>query len=160
MPLDCIKTELQVRGPSAVPLIRERVKKDGIATFWRGTVATMLATAVGHYPWFAVRNLMDSLAEAHVRPLLGTAPLAVLVLLVDAAVGFTASVASDTVTNSIRQVKTRVQTSDDGAGYAATVRHIIKEGGWSSLFLNGLGTKAFTSALNGLIFNVVLKNFR
>jgi hypothetical protein len=111
--------------------------------------------------------MMDTLAKDHVFPLLMGAdgaihPLARLT--VDAFVGFAASVASDTVTNSIRVVKTRVQVSDDetagGAGYAATIRAIVKESGWYGLFFTGLGTKAFTSALNGLVFNVIIKNFR
>jgi hypothetical protein len=115
---------------------------------------------------FAVRNMLDAFAKDSLFPFLGAelASNALVRLCVDAVVGFAASVASDTVTNSIRVVKTRVQVSDDetvgGAGYAATVRAIVSESGLSGLFFTGLGTKAFTSALNGLIFNVIIKNFR
>lgn len=42
---------VQVRGPAAVPLLKKRVAAEGITTFWRGTYATVVAAAVGHYPW-------------------------------------------------------------------------------------------------------------
>jgi hypothetical protein len=48
VPVFCFK----VRGPKAVPLLRARVAREGVTTFWRGTGATMLAAAVGHYPWY------------------------------------------------------------------------------------------------------------
>jgi len=141
-------------------MLKARVAAQGLATFWRGTGATVLAAAVGHYPWFAVRNLLKTLAASHVFPLLGPAPSALATLAVNAAIGFAASVASDTVTNSIRIVKTRVQTSETGEGYSATIAAITKEGGLSALFFTGLGTKALTSALNGLIFNVIIESYK
>lgn len=163
MPLDAVKTELQVRGPAAVPLIRQRVLTQGISTLWRGTWANVVATAVGHYPWFAVSNFLGALAATHVIPLLvvpGQKTPLLIKLAVNAVVGFCASMASDTVTNSIRVVKTRVQTSDEGAGYMDTVSRIVQQDGWYGLFFNGLDTKIFANALNGIIFQVIIKGFK
>lgn len=135
-----------------------------------------------------MKNFLESLITQS-----GWQPSGLEAIMVAAVVGFVSSMTSDTVhclssfetssltnlqvTNSIRVVKTTVQTSEENRGYIGTVRHILKTDGWFGLFFryaplvshypfhsrpwcSGLGTKTLTSALNGLIFNVMLRQFR
>lgn len=110
-PIDTVKTTLQAQGPRGTALLRQRIKTNGIGSLWWGALATAAATFAGNYPWFATYNLLTELLPEPARH-----PLAVWLLRL-AFIGFVASVVSDSVSNSLRVVKTYRQVNDTKVSY-------------------------------------------
>ncbi|KAI6039411.1 mitochondrial carrier domain-containing protein [Pisolithus marmoratus] len=120
-PVDTVKTTLQTQGRDGLKLLRERVKKYGIGSLWYGAFATAAATFVGHYPWFGTYNYLDA-----------TLPLPVTLvqkLFRSAFIGFVASVASDSISNSLRVVKTYRQVNATRISYSDAARAVIAADG-------------------------------
>lgn len=110
-PIDTVKTTLQTQGQRGTVLLRQRIKTDGIGSLWWGALATAAATFAGNYPWFATYNLLtDLLPEPAKRP------LAVWLLRL-AFIGFVASAVSDSISNSLRVVKTYRQVNETSVSY-------------------------------------------
>jgi hypothetical protein len=110
----------------------------------------MMATFVGHYPWFTVFNtLQASWPQYEEKP---------KKLLRNAAIGFVASLSSDTVSNSLRVVKTYRQTNET-LPYKDIVQKIIEQDGYMGLFGRGLKTRLLANGLQGLMFSVLYKLF-
>jgi hypothetical protein len=123
----------------------------GIGTLWYGAFATAAATFVGHYPWFGTYNyLQDHIPEPD-----GI----VLQLLRQAFIGFCASVISDTVSNSLRVIKTYRQVHERRVGYMEAAEAIIAADGLKGLFGRGLKTRILANGLQGLMFSVLWKLF-
>ena len=169
MPLETLKVTLQVDGLNGLKNLVDRLYVGGTVrnfdiefirqifnVYFRGTVATIVATWLGHYPWFATRNALD----VYVYNFPNSAPLFIR-LLREAFVEIIASVVSDLCTNAIRVVKTVRQTSGKGKAelsYTGAFLKVINEDGLIGLF-RGLSTKTFANILNSIIFNVFLKVF-
>jgi hypothetical protein len=150
VPVDTVKTIMQVEGTKGLPKLREKYRAGGIPVFYHGSVATMMATFVGHYPWFTVYNtLQASLPQYDEKP---------KKLARNAVIGFVASLSSDTVSNSLRVVKTYRQTHDT-MPYKEIVENIIKEDGYVGLFGRGLKTRLLANGMQGLMFSVLYKIF-
>jgi len=150
-PIDTVKTTLQAQGRSGIGILKARVLRYGIGTMWYGAFATAAATFVGHYPWFATYNyLEDVLPPAH-----GTLEK----LTRRALIGFVASVVSDTISNSLRVVKTYRQVNDVRIGYASAARAVIVADGWQGLFGRGLKTRILANGLQGLTFSILWRFF-
>lgn len=114
-PIDALKTTQQTQGgANGLKLLRDRVREQGIASLWYGALGTAAATFVGFYPWFATYNILS----ANLPPPHGL----VLKLLRQAFIGFCASVVSDTISNSLRVLKTYRQTHEGDIGYGALPR--------------------------------------
>ena len=96
---------LQVHGTSGLNTLMERVASEGPGVLWAGALGSIVATFLGHYPWFATNNYL----EARVPP--PPKKSRTKKLLRRAAIGFASSVVADCVSNSTRVVKTAVQTS-------------------------------------------------
>merc|ERR1712178_670587 len=93
----------------------EKSKKHPTA-LWQGSVATMSATYVGHYPWFFTNNQLreslpqfDFFAGKYVR---------------NAVIGFASAAVSDTCSNSLRVLKTTRQTALVPISYADAAKEI------------------------------------
>ncbi|TFK51338.1 mitochondrial carrier [Heliocybe sulcata] len=150
-PIDTVKTTLQAQGKPGMRILKERVKKYGVTSLWYGALATAAATFVGHYPWFGTYNfLRDNLPEAHST---------FWRLLRQAFVGFVASVVSDTISNSLRVVKTYRQVNDTKIGYVAAAEAVVATDGLRGLFGRGLKTRIIANGLQGLMFSVLWKLF-
>ncbi|CAE7722236.1 Mpped1, partial [Symbiodinium sp. CCMP2456] len=94
MPVDAVKTVLQVDGKQGLSSLLRRFHTGGSSVLFRGAMASSAATFVSHYPWFTVFNqLNDFLPHYDSRS---------QQLLRNASIGFSASVVSDTVSNSLR----------------------------------------------------------
>ena len=137
-PIDTLKTTQQTQGGKAgLKLLRDRIKENGIGCLWWGALATAAATFAGNCepsllvvyivliwidPWFGTYNFLseklpipeDLVPRLFVR----------LSLQVEKAnkqrqafIGFAASVVSDTVSNSLRVVKTYRQVHEKNVGY-------------------------------------------
>ena len=60
LPLDTIKTSLQVYGKErGIETLKLRFLTDGISTLYAGSLASCLATIVGHFPWFLTFNYLS-----------------------------------------------------------------------------------------------------
>jgi len=152
VPIDTIKTTMQTQGASGMGILRDRIKAYGIGTLWYGAIATAVATFVGNFPWFATYNW---LSEA-LPPATDIVPK----LLRQAFIGFAASVVSDTVSNSLRVLKTYRQVNQSRISYYEAAVRIVKGDGWWSLFARGLGTRILANGLQGLMFSVLWKLFQ
>jgi len=151
-PIDTLKTTQQTRGGKAgMKLLRERIAENGIGCLWWGALATAAATFVGHYPWFGTYNyLSDVLPPAHTL---------LQKLARQAFIGFGASVVSDTISNSLRVVKTYRQVHEKNVGYWTAAKEIIATEGVLGLFGRGLPTRLITNGLQGLLFSILWKLF-
>lgn len=149
MPVDTMKTIMQVEGKNGIPALRGKVRAGGVPVLYAGALAASGATLVGHFPWFFTYNYLDAslpLPDTTLQKL-GRSAL----------MGFTASVVSDTCSNSIRVVKTTKQTSVVPITYPDAVREVIKADGVMGLFGRGLKTRILTNGLQGLMFSVLWK---
>jgi hypothetical protein len=62
LPLDVIKTVLQVKGVEGWPLLRQRVDCVGGRALFHGGFAATGSSIISHYPWFfVVRSLLPSM---------------------------------------------------------------------------------------------------
>lgn len=152
VPVDTLKTTMQTQGEHGVGILRERIKAYGLGSLWWGAWATALSNFVGSFPWFATYNwLSEVLPPQHALfPRLAR----------QAFIGFLASVVSDTVSNSLRVLKTYRQVNQSQISYTAAAKRIIEEEGWPALFGRGLGTRILANGLQGLLFSVLWKLFQ
>ncbi|KAK8867604.1 mitochondrial carrier domain-containing protein [Apiospora arundinis] len=150
-PIDTLKTTLQAQGARGTSLLRQRVKTNGIGSLWWGAFATAAATFVGNYPWFATYNLLSKLLEEPPRH-----PLIVWLLRL-AFIGFCASIISDTVSNSLRVVKTYRQVNDTKVSYSEAARLVVLQDGISGLFGRGLKTRILANGLQSILFTIFWK---
>ena len=120
-----------------------------MAVFFKGTLGTMLAQFMGHYPWYSVQNFLEVWIPVQTEGVVYT-------ILRAAVIGCLATVVSDCVTNGIRVVNTYRQTSNEPLTYSETVKRLVKEDGVVGLFTRGLGTKMIANCLNAIIFKVLL----
>jgi len=150
-PVDTLKTTMQTQGKDGMKILRARVAAEGIGSLWYGAIATGAATFVGNYPWFATYNFLeDNLPES-------TTLFQKVVR--EAFVGFCASVISDTVSNSLRVLKTYRQVNETRISYMDAARAVIAVDGVTGLFGRGLKTRIIANGLQGLMFSVLWKIF-
>jgi Mitochondrial carrier protein len=161
MPVDASKTAMQVEGKDGLGRLWQRVGESGPGVLYRGAAAQVAATAVGHFPWFVTYNFLN---EA--LPLVsdGDSNAALLSLVRSAGMGLTASCVSDTVSNSLRVIKTTAQTAqlsvEKELSYPEVVALIVERDGVAGLFGRGLQTRLLTNAIQGALFSVLWKYFQ
>lgn len=152
MPIDACKTILQVEGKDGLKLLGKKVRAGGPTVLYHGALAASGATFAGHFPWFYTHNQLNELLpkpapDAPIWHTLGRY----------AFMGFTASVVSDTVSNSIRVVKTTKQTCTTPITYPSAVKMVVQEDGLAGLFGRGLKTRILANGIQGLVFSVLWK---
>ncbi|KAL5328715.1 hypothetical protein ACEPPN_002218 [Leptodophora sp. 'Broadleaf-Isolate-01'] len=152
-PIDTLKTTLQVQGSRGTTLLRQRIKANGIGSLWWGAFATAAATFVGHYPWFATYNFLSETIPAPPKHSI------IVWLLRLAFIGFVASVVSDSVSNSLRVVKTYRQVNDTQVSYTEAARLVVLQDGITGLLGRGLKTRILCNGLQGLLFSILWKLF-
>ncbi|OAX32187.1 mitochondrial carrier [Rhizopogon vinicolor AM-OR11-026] len=148
-PVDMIKTIMQIQGKEGIALLR--VKKYDIGSLWHSAFATAATTFVGHYPWFGTYNYLDA-----VLPLPVNVPQE---LLRSAIIGCAASFASDTISNSLRVVKSHHQVNSARIGYVEAAYAVIEADGIKGLFGRGLQTRILVNGLQGTMFSMLWKLF-
>ncbi len=87
---------MQVEGANGLKVIGNKVSAQGPFVLFHGALAAASATAVGHFPWFFTFNFLQE--RVPVPP--DNQKLKKLGR--NAAIGFCASVVSDTTSNSLR----------------------------------------------------------
>ena len=149
MPLDALKTSMQVNGNKGVTILKDRIKSHGIRTLYNGTGASMTATFVGHYPWFLTYNFLDEWLPKQENTLNK--------LVRNGCIGFSSAVISDCFSNSFRVIKTSKQTDKKNISYGLVVKEIISKEGITGILGRGLKTRILTNGLQGLFFTVIWK---
>lgn len=147
MPVDALKTSLQVDGAKGLGILTNKVRQNGPLVLFRGALAASGATFVGHYPWFATYNYLDE--KLPKSETLGQK------LMRAAFMGWCSSFVSDCCSNSIRVVKTVRQTSAETMSYVEVVKHVVEKDGMIGLFGRGLTTKLVTNGVQGIMFSVL-----
>lgn len=150
MPIDTIKTSLQVHGKPGISIIMSKYRASGPSIFFHGSIASATATYVGHYPWFATYNALQSYIPKRETPLENIGRNAII--------GFSSTCVSDTLSNSIRVVKVYRQSNANTISYYETIQHIVKQEGIIGLFGRGLKTKLLSNGIQGLMFSVLWKS--
>ena len=147
MPVDAMKTIMQVEGKRGLPALGAKVRAGGPQVLYHGALAASAATFAGHYPWFATYNFLNS-----ALPVYDDLPKK---LTRAAFIGFCASAVSDTVSNSIRVVKTTKQTATVPMTYPEVVKQVVAKDGVLGLMGRGLKTKIISNGIQGLMFSVL-----
>jgi hypothetical protein len=147
MPVDALKTIMQVEGKNGIPALANKIKLGGPGVLFHGALAASTATFVGHYPWFFVYNNLNSML-----PQYDDLPKR---LSRSAFIGFCSSFVSDCCSNSIRVLKTAKQTSTVPVTYQEIVKTIVAKDGVVGLFGRGLQTKLVTNGIQGILFSVL-----
>lgn len=123
----------------------------------------------GHYPWFYTRNQLQVLLPKYNRktetlnyvvsasyvPRCSCCTKPLRYQGVAAFIGFCASAVSDTLSNSIRVLKTTKQTSEQAITYVQAFNQVVAKDGISGLMFRGLQTKIISNGFQGLLFNVL-----
>lgn len=149
MPIDAIKTTLQVKGKPGLTILKKKMRTHNVFILYNGTIASMCATFVGHYPWFLTYNILNTKLPKYDETYKN--------LLRNAFIGFNAAVMSDCCSNSLRVIKTIKQTSKHNISYPDIINNIINKDGISDLFGRGLKTRIITNGLQGILFTVCWK---
>ena len=146
-PVDTFKTTLQVQGNTAFNLLRAKVATGGIGQLYGGASANFVANWVGNYPWFVTFNFLQAKVPK--------ATEFKQKLMRNAAIGIAASAVSDTVSNSLRVIKTVKQTNADASlGYGGVIKSILAKDGIKGLFGRGLQTRLITNMAQSMVFSV------
>lgn len=155
MPVDCLKTTLQVEGKKGLPNLASKIKTGGPLVLWHGSLGTVSATFVGHYPWFFTRNQLQEILPKYDRE-----KETLNYLGVAAFIGFCSSAVSDTCSNSIRVLKTTKQTSELPITYVEAFNNVVSKDGIQGLLFRGLQTKIISNGMQGLMFNVLWRSIQ
>ena len=150
MPIDACKTILQVEGATGLTKLGDKIRKGGVGVLWHGSIGAMSATFVGHYPWFFTNNYLNDLLPKYERKKDLPSYLAR-----NAVIGFCSSAVSDTCSNSVRVIKTTIQTSTTPIGYGGAIKMVIEKDGVSGLLFRGLVTKIISNGCQGILFSVL-----
>ena len=150
MPLDTIKTMLQVKGKDAFPSLRKKYKIGGPSIFYHGSLGAFAATYMGYFPWYYTFNLLNEKIPEYRENELKR-------LSRNATIGFTASVVSDCTSNSMRVIKTSKQSYYRPISYFGITNKIIEKDGIIGLMGRGLKTRILSNALQGMMFSVLWK---
>jgi hypothetical protein len=59
MPLDALKTTLQVEGSRGLTVLKRKVATNGAGVLYHGGFAAFGATFAGHFPWFFTFNFLQ-----------------------------------------------------------------------------------------------------
>lgn len=150
MPIDTCKTILQVEGAKGWGILGQKIRTSGPSVLFHGSVASATATMAGHYPWYTTYNYLSRIIPDYKEQV-------ALSLSRSAAIGFCASVVSDTISNSFRVVKTARQAAKQSMTYSQVVREIIRKDGVTGLLGRGLKTRLLTNCIQGVTFSVLWK---
>ena len=161
MPIDTSKTAMQVEGADGLEKLKQQVIDVGPSPLFQGALASAAATAAGHFPWYLTYNFLNDYL-----PVISKEDDLLLFLVRSAALGLVSSSVSDTVSNSLRVIKTTKQTAGlgDDAGKEITYREalalVLETDGVPGLLGRGLQTRLLTNAIQGAVFSVLWKYFQ
>jgi len=153
MPVDTLKTTLQVKGAKGMEFLAEQVLSVGPSSLYNGALGAAFSCLVGHFPWFLMFNYLSDVFKDENRHRPGWRRHAKR-----AAVGFAASVFSDTISNGFRVLKTIKQTSSGTLSYWDAFETAVSTEGAIGFWTRGLGTRLICNGLGAMLFTVVWKS--
>ncbi|KAG6895157.1 hypothetical protein C0992_002873 [Termitomyces sp. T32_za158] len=186
-PVDTIKTLMQTRGSKGLPVLQHRVsvgekEKNVFGSLMRLRLNNTESGLCGMVPWpLPLADSLDTILYVHttcyhlqiayltiqwfgtynyLESSLPQAHTLVEELLRHALIGFVASAVSDSVSNSLRVVKTYCQVNETRIDYLDAVREVIATDGVKGLLGRGLKTRILANGVQGLIFSVLWKFFQ
>jgi hypothetical protein len=68
IPLDALKTMLQVEGNAGTGLLLMKLKEHGILALWDGATVAVLSMISTHYPWYLSFNYLNSAIPVQANP--------------------------------------------------------------------------------------------
>ena len=151
MPLDTLKSMLQVEGSQGMSKLQAKLRHGGIPVLYHGASGLLTSAFLGHYFWYGTYNFVDGHLPKYPER------ISQRTLVRNAAVGFCASAVSDTLTNSVRVLKAFLQTSPTPISYAEAVRVIVATDGVRGLFTRGLATRLMSNGLQAALFSATWK---
>ena len=148
MPLDTCKIVLQVDGKAGFQNLLRKVRGGQFGVLFQGSLATAVASIVGHYPWWFMYRLLSD-AKRGIGAMKDGAMKSALI-------GFVSSLVSDVVINSIKVIKTTKQAvgAKHSISYAAAIKMVLSASGYAGLFFRGLPVRIVTNGVNSVIFTV------
>lgn len=166
MPIDTLKSSLQVNGKNGFNIVKNKVNTYGIRALYHGSIASGTATLVGHFPWFFTYNYLQSKIPKIEQNYRGydkdgnylihnTEFYNTKKILRSGLIGFCSSSISDITSNSFRVIKVNKQTQIKSVSYLDLTRNIVNNDGIISLLTRGLGTKIMTNGIQGMLFTIL-----
>jgi hypothetical protein len=152
MPIDTLKTTMQVQGKDGISKLKSKFAKSGPRVLYHGSLGAFAATYVGHFPWFATFNFLDANLPKYDETFKKFGRNAVM--------GFCSSAVSDTCSNSIRVLKTTRQTYETPISYGDAAKQIIAKDGLMGLFGRGLQTRILANGMQGMLFTIIWKGLQ
>jgi len=153
MPVDTVKTIMQVEGQQGFSILMSKMRKSGPSTLFHGAIGASVATFVGHYPWFFTFNYLNQNLPPAPKENIW------LKLARNALIGFCSSAISDTVSNSLRVIKTTKQTAEHSISYRQAVNLVVEKDGVRGLFGRGLKTRILANGMQGMLFTIIWKGW-
>lgn len=155
MPIDTTKTFFQVNGKDGYKLLKNKIKTNGMKTLYNGSLAAFSSTVMGHFPWFFTFNYLNQhIPKANEKDNYYTLKKYSRY----ASIGFSSTMTSDIISNSMRVIKTNRQTAITEQSYLTIIKDILKTDGINGLLFRGLKTKLLANGLQGLIFTICWKS--
>ena len=142
---------MQVEGKRGLGILKAKVQAGGPRVLYHGALASASATFMGHYPWFTTYNVLNGYLPVYESGIKKFAR--------NGLIGFCASVVSDSVSNSLRVIKTTKQTYERPVTYPEVVREIVNKDGVLGLMGRGLKVRIMTNGMQGLLFSILWKTF-
>lgn len=142
MPIDVVKTSLQVNGSQGLSLLKSNIKTTGPKILFNGAAASMTANFVGYYPWFLTYDYLQKNAPEGNQ------------IVRNGLIGFCSAFNSDVVSNTFRVVKINKQARINDS-YITIINDIIKREGIRGLAFRGLKTKILINGIQGMVFSVL-----
>jgi hypothetical protein len=150
MPVDTLKTTMQVQGKEGMANLKAKMAKSGPRVLYHGGMGAFGATYVGHFPWFFTFNFLDDKVPKYEDSTFKKFGR-------NACIGFCSSAVSDSCSNSIRVLKTTRQTYEVPISYGDAAKEIIAKEGLMGLFGRGLKTRILANGMQGMMFTVIWK---
>ncbi|PXF42931.1 hypothetical protein BWQ96_07378 [Gracilariopsis chorda] len=151
LPLETLRSNMQVRGPAGFMLVLDRFRSSGFRGLYRGSAASFSAGVVGHFPFFFTVNVVSQAVplteDASILAKIGR----------NGGMGFLAAMSADVFTNGFKVVATNKQTCDKGLSYYEVARKIMRRDGVFSIVTRGLKTRLLANGLQGATFVLLWK---
>lgn len=151
MPIDTVKSSMQVNGKDAIFMLRNKIKNNGYNVLYHGSLGVYSTTVFSHFPWFFTFNKLqetipkyDTNINNYIR---------------NGFIGFVSSFVSDCSSNCFRVIKVTKQTHYSSITYKHAISSIIEKDGVKGLFGRGLKTKIVANGIQGCLFSILWKYF-
>lgn len=151
LPLETVRSNMQVRGQGGMDVVRGRFYARGLRGLYSGAAASFGAGLLGHFPFFFTVNWVSQAVpladDAHILQKIGR----------NGGMGFLAAMCSDVVTNGFKIIATNKQTNKNHLTYYETAKKIVTRDGLLALVTRGLKTRILGNGLQGATFVVLWK---